>query len=267
MHTAEDFVLAPVAANEHDWCDHIVLALPLSDSSKRDSNTASPDANVVEIPISPGSTCELIGAPAALDAALIYTDEEISLICDALIGPLAKEIHKFDRITELPAQLVSDGAKHGLGKLLRYVCAKVVPLTRVLQMRRETVQKLMDSLVHGDEQQKIKKTVVNQGAGKSSSVHGRGLNLGSAGKDDRHPLSSDCHKNQMVSVWEEWDPWLFFEKAELASLSATCCQNNYLVSEWTPFGEFTSMTCNGADEDEHEDLLVNTSTSNATLSE
>ena len=93
-----------------------------------------------------GDACILVGGPAALDAALIYSDEEAATICDALVAPLAREIRMFDHLEEFPRKLASDGAKHGLGKLLRDICAKVVPLTSVLQTRREIVEKEMTSI-------------------------------------------------------------------------------------------------------------------------
>jgi len=93
-----------------------------------------------------GDACIVVGGPPALDEALIYSDEEVATICDALVAPLAREIHMFDHLEEFPRKLTSDGAKHGLGKLLRDICAKIVPLTPVLQARREFVRKEMASI-------------------------------------------------------------------------------------------------------------------------
>ena len=67
-----------------------------------------------------------------MDKALIYSDGELAAICDALVGPLARELQMFDSLEEMPRKLASDGAKHCLGKLLRDVCTKVMPLTSVL---------------------------------------------------------------------------------------------------------------------------------------
>ena len=161
-------------------------------------------------------------------------------------------------------QVVSDGAKHGLGKLLRDVCAKVVRLTCVLQMRRETVQRLMVSIGRDDEHHKFKRAEVSQDEDKFSFALslGQPLNPGSVGLDDGQLFSSDCHKNQIVGVWEVWDPWLFLDRAELGSLSAACCRNHHLISERTPFGDFAPVTSNGADEDKHEHHFVNAGASN-----
>ena len=80
-----------------------------------------------------------------MDKALIYSDGELAAICDALVGPLARELQMFDSLEEMPRKLASDGAKHCLGKLLRDVCTKVVPLTSVFQMRRDVVKTVMTS--------------------------------------------------------------------------------------------------------------------------
>ena len=76
--------------------------------------------------------------------------------------------------TSLEQGLVSDGAKHGLGKFLRDVCSKVVPLIRVLEMRRDTVQKHLVSTGRGRDDRKFKNTEVNQDDGKSLSAQGPG---------------------------------------------------------------------------------------------
>ena len=53
------------------------------------------------------------------------------------------------------------------------------------------------------------------------------------------------------SLWEPLDPWLFLDRLELASISATCCRNSQSVAKCTPFGIFSSFVgCNELNEDE-----------------
>ena len=171
---AQDVALGPVAAQEDDWRQHIVWTLPSSGKQKLDQSRAGPTAKDLEAPDARGSSCELVGGPSAMDTELIYTDEEMSQICDALVSPLAREMHMSDNMEELPVKVFSDGAKHGLGKLLRDICCKVVPLTRVLEMRRDTVQKHMVRRGGEREDPKYKETSANLGDGKFFSPQGLG---------------------------------------------------------------------------------------------
>ena len=140
--TAQETALGPVAGQEDGWSEHIVCTAPSSGKPKFETDAATPCADAsVAIAEDCRIACKVTGGPPALDTTLIYSDEEISLICDALIGPLAKEINRFEQVEELPVKIVADGAKHGFGKLLRDVCSKIVPLTSVLEMRRNTVHK------------------------------------------------------------------------------------------------------------------------------
>lgn len=131
-------------AEGSEWCEHIVWTTPSSGTPKEKSSNEVVNVNK-RVNEAADEECTLVGAPAALDTALIYSDEEISGICDALVGPLARELQLFDNMTDFPLRLASDGAKHCLGKLLRDVCTKVVPLTSELQTRRNVIEKALAS--------------------------------------------------------------------------------------------------------------------------
>ena len=92
--------------------------------------------------------CVLVGGPPALDTALVYTSGEVAKICDALVEPLAKEMHCLEELDVLLGNLAPKSSTHTLGGLLQDICTKVVPLTAVLQERRDIVHRLRQEHLH-----------------------------------------------------------------------------------------------------------------------
>ena len=84
-------------------------------------------------------TCVIMGGPSALDAVPVYTREELTKVCDALVEPLAKAIHGCMDVGSLFESSALEVEQFSLGCLLRDICSKVVPLTVVLEQRRQTI--------------------------------------------------------------------------------------------------------------------------------
>ena len=86
-------------------------------------------------------TCVVSGCPPGLDTP-VYTKDDMSKICDALVEPLATAIHSLDDIDALLAcSDTAASAEFSLGSLLRDVCAKVVPLTTVLEAKQQAAER------------------------------------------------------------------------------------------------------------------------------
>ena len=99
------------------------------------------------------TACELHGGPPSLHTEMIYTKTEISTICDALVAPLAREIHSLDDENHIESMVCSEGldgvpagCEYSLGGLLHDVCAKFVPLTVALQDKRRAAKFVIDSI-------------------------------------------------------------------------------------------------------------------------
>ena len=91
----------------------------------------------------PNGACSISGGPPSLDSVLIYTREETSRICDALVEPLANAIHSFDDVDSLLSRSSSvTDAEVSLGTLLRDFCSKVVPLTVALDAKRQAAEQI-----------------------------------------------------------------------------------------------------------------------------
>lgn len=170
--TAQDFALGPVAAQEHDWRDHIVWTLPSSGSPKSSLECSKTAATQVHFLVGPvGSAqhpsgsgtgassdqlcsgepctldeapCVIIGGPSGLESMPVYTREELTIVCDALVEPLAKAIHGLADVGNLFAGSAPVVEKFSLGGLLRDICSKVVPLTAVLEARQRTIDKIRE---------------------------------------------------------------------------------------------------------------------------
>ena len=83
----------------------------------------------------------------------IYTKAELSTIYDALVAPLAREIHSLDDLEHLESMAsaddfvsVSSGCELSLGGLLHDVCSKIVPLTSALQVKRRAAHAVIDCI-------------------------------------------------------------------------------------------------------------------------
>ena len=88
--------------------------------------------------------CVIIGGPSGLDPMLVYAREEFTIVCDALVEPLAKAIHGLGDVGNLFAGSAPVVEKFSLRGLLRDICFKVVPLTAVLEARQRTIDKIRE---------------------------------------------------------------------------------------------------------------------------
>ena len=88
--------------------------------------------------------CVIIGGPSGLESMPVYTREELTIVCDALVEPLAKAIHGLADVGNLFAGSAPVVEKFSLGGLLRDICSKVVPLTAVLEARQRTIDKIRE---------------------------------------------------------------------------------------------------------------------------
>ena len=89
-------------------------------------------------------SADLWGGRSSLDNGPVYNLAEMSTICDALIGPLAREIHSFDdpdHIMSLACSRAGKSDSFSFGSLLHDICAKVVPLTIASETKRQIVHK------------------------------------------------------------------------------------------------------------------------------
>jgi hypothetical protein len=91
-------------------------------------------------------TCVIMGGPSALDSVPVYTREELANVCDALVEPLANAIHGCMDAGSLLARSRPEVEQFSLGCLLRDICSKVVPLTVVLEQRRQTIDTYSEKL-------------------------------------------------------------------------------------------------------------------------
>jgi len=137
----------------HPAIDNIDHDSVTSAREKCDASPTSSEPTLDAVDGGFGSSCELRGGPISLHTEAIYTKTEMSTICEALVAPLAREIHALDDLEYLESMAsadvpvnISSSAECTLGGLLHDVCSKVVPLTSALQAKRQAAHRVVDSI-------------------------------------------------------------------------------------------------------------------------
>ena len=118
--------------------------------------------------------------------------------------------------------------------------SKVEELSRMTAARTvEEMQKSYDSRLEGTiakvdaEQRRLKESIMNLEEELSRERARADMLAAELAQEGADHLEYAAHD------WDDWDPWLFFDKDELAPMSQTCHDWKHMVEKHTPFFSIT----------------------------